>query len=62
MAFDKTVQHVVAELAGGAIRGDPLIQAGHLVHEIHQAEVKVILNQREGIDPNPFVGAPIHFF
>ena len=43
----KAVEHVLAELAGGAVGGDAATHLGHLFDKVHQAEVEVVFNERK---------------
>src|SRR5262249_50680427 len=60
-AVDEAVEHIAAELTRRAVDGHAVAGSRHLIDEVLQAEIEVILDQREGAQANAGGGAGLHF-
>src|SRR5208337_3705657 len=56
-AADEALEDELAQVVHRAIRGDAAGNAGHLLHEVHKAQVEVVLDQGEARDPDAGGGA-----
>src|SRR5438132_14058106 len=61
-AIDEAVEHVATELPRRAIDGEAAASPRHLIDEVHQAQIEVVLDQREGAEADAGAGAGVDFF
>ena len=60
-AFMKTVDHHVAQVLGVAVGGNSAGDLGHLLDEVHQAKIEIILDEGEAGEMDALCGAAFGF-
>src|SRR5262249_11912928 len=58
-AADETVQHIPAQITGSTVHRQAPTLAGHLIDEIHQPKIIIVLNEGKGAEPDPLAGAGV---